>query len=274
MGLPYSTAIDLWSAGCILAELAIRMPLFNTSDPAELLPLMTQHLGHAPSSGPALEFPRLRELQQTLGTDCPDIPPLYDPLEPLGTHLAQLVVFGLLRFDPAHRLTAEEAMTHPFCFESMVRPRHTHRPLSLQAMTRGVRKPGALFSRERVPPARAAQLLRESARVRPVVPSSTPGPSTLLKRVGPGPSSSNPPQLKLTAMGRGAPMRHVGVGGPVKPLLQVNIYPHGFALWTAVLNTLVFVNETVETYRRRRSAMEDCGPRSTRPPQPRPRSRS
>jgi serine/threonine protein kinase len=41
----YSTAIDMWSVGCILAELLNRKPLFAAKQPHMQLSLIIQHLG-------------------------------------------------------------------------------------------------------------------------------------------------------------------------------------------------------------------------------------
>lgn len=40
--IPYSTAVDVWSIGCIFAELLVRKPLFpGTSNPQQVCPQMT-----------------------------------------------------------------------------------------------------------------------------------------------------------------------------------------------------------------------------------------
>ena len=41
----YSTAIDMWSVGCIFAELLNRKPLFAAKQPHMQLSLIIQHLG-------------------------------------------------------------------------------------------------------------------------------------------------------------------------------------------------------------------------------------
>lgn len=40
----YNTAVDMWSAGCILAELYSRQPLFNGQSEAEQLTIIFQYI--------------------------------------------------------------------------------------------------------------------------------------------------------------------------------------------------------------------------------------
>ena len=49
MGLPYSTAIDMWSLGCIIAELLLGLPLFPGSSEYNQLCRITEMLGPPPS---------------------------------------------------------------------------------------------------------------------------------------------------------------------------------------------------------------------------------
>ncbi|CAL8471251.1 g10793 [Coccomyxa elongata] len=47
-GSPLGTALDMWSLGCILAELALQQPLFPCHSPAQLIQQMEQLLGPLP----------------------------------------------------------------------------------------------------------------------------------------------------------------------------------------------------------------------------------
>jgi dual specificity protein kinase YAK1 len=40
LGLPYTQAVDMWSFGCIMAELMTKRPLFPALDENELLEFM------------------------------------------------------------------------------------------------------------------------------------------------------------------------------------------------------------------------------------------
>lgn len=49
IGVPYDAAIDMWSFGCILAELCTTRPLFPAHDELELLERMRITIGMPPS---------------------------------------------------------------------------------------------------------------------------------------------------------------------------------------------------------------------------------
>lgn len=166
LGLPFAPAMDVWSAGCILAELTLRLPLFPAADPHELLQLMAQRLGHAPSMPPTLprtaqsDRLRLAALQRQYGTAHPENPQLYESLQAVDAHFAQLAAFGLLRFDPTHRLTAEEVLRQPFFYRRWLGAPHSAGP-GPSVMLRGLVEPGPLFSGEGLPmPARSLWRLR------------------------------------------------------------------------------------------------------------------
>ena len=48
LGIPYNAAIDMWSFGCILAELVTGRPLFPAIDEKELLEWILIRIGHMP----------------------------------------------------------------------------------------------------------------------------------------------------------------------------------------------------------------------------------
>lgn len=50
LGLPYDQAVDMWSFGCILAELVTGRPLFPALDEHELLELIIVRIGMPPES--------------------------------------------------------------------------------------------------------------------------------------------------------------------------------------------------------------------------------
>lgn len=50
LGLPYSETADMWSLGCIVAELATGRPLFPALDENELLECFIMMLGEVPAS--------------------------------------------------------------------------------------------------------------------------------------------------------------------------------------------------------------------------------
>ncbi|KAI8613520.1 kinase-like domain-containing protein [Chytriomyces sp. MP71] len=111
----YSTAIDMWSIGCIFAELVNKEPL-------------------APGKG---EIDQLDKIFRLLGTPTEKVWPgfstlpnaksvtfKHQPFSNLRLRFPSLTENGidllskLLTYDPKHRITASEALKHPFFTES------------------------------------------------------------------------------------------------------------------------------------------------------------
>jgi serine/threonine protein kinase len=109
LGLPYGPAIDLFAAGCVLAEMFTRTPLFPASTELGLFHEIVTCLGSPPSMEPFLA---------AYSIDAP--PPLADPpLENLRRKTgmpsdALQVLAGLLDVDPTRRWTTAHALEHPF----------------------------------------------------------------------------------------------------------------------------------------------------------------
>ncbi|XP_041998320.1 cyclin-dependent kinase G1-like [Salvia splendens] len=79
----YTSAVDMWSVGCIMAELVLRKVLFPGKSEIEQLTLIHSSLGHA-------------MLCTSTGLD---------------------LLLSLLALDPNQRITADDALKHPWFLE-------------------------------------------------------------------------------------------------------------------------------------------------------------
>ena len=108
----YSTAIDMWSVGCIFAEMAMRQPLFPGDSEIDEIFRIFRLLGTPDEA----EWPSVRSL--------PDYKPTFPqwspvPLEDVVKGLDQVgldLLAKMLIYDPAHRISAKRALTHPYFY--------------------------------------------------------------------------------------------------------------------------------------------------------------
>lgn len=111
----YSTPVDIWSIGCIFAEMVNGTPLFKGTSEETQLDIIFRHLGTPNETN----FPGLSELP-----DWKDNFPIYPP--PAGIHdlVPKLdeagvdLLTSMLIYDPAQRITAQNARQHRF-FDSI-----------------------------------------------------------------------------------------------------------------------------------------------------------
>mmetsp|Transcript_11833 Transcript_11833/g.32836 ORF Transcript_11833/g.32836 Transcript_11833/m.32836 type:complete len:304 (-) Transcript_11833:969-1880(-) len=120
----YSTPVDIWSVGCIFAEMANGRPLVAGTSEQDQLDRIFRLLGT-----PTLaEYPTLAELPEYAsllgGGDGP--PPYPAPANGLASLVPTLPASGvdlltrMLQYDPGKRITASQALEHPF-FQDMIR---------------------------------------------------------------------------------------------------------------------------------------------------------
>ncbi|KAJ2827680.1 MAPK protein hog1 [Coemansia sp. 'formosensis'] len=111
-GYKYDVAVDIWSAGCILAEMFEGTPLFPGKDHVHQFSIITELLGTPPD-----------DVIQTIGSEntlrfvqsLPRRKPVsfktrFPRIEPLAIDLLE----KMLVFDPRKRITATEALAHPY----------------------------------------------------------------------------------------------------------------------------------------------------------------
>ncbi|CDS36426.1 dual specificity [Echinococcus multilocularis] len=116
LGLRYSTLIDMWSLGCVLAELYTGAPLFPGVDEADQLRCITRLLG-APPEEMAEKSPTFKKLvgenscpAKVLSTPPKSFDEEFDAADPLFKDF----ILKCLTWRPEDRMTVEEALKHPW----------------------------------------------------------------------------------------------------------------------------------------------------------------
>jgi len=109
----YSTPIDMWSIGCIFAEMSNGRPLFTGNSPEDQLRCIFKIMGT-----PTLEeWPQMKELSEYKKVENFTKYPqrkLTDIVPHLGDKEGYSLLDSFLQFNPAKRITAEAAMKHTY----------------------------------------------------------------------------------------------------------------------------------------------------------------
>ncbi|KAL3682016.1 hypothetical protein R1sor_000038 [Riccia sorocarpa] len=112
----YSTAIDMWSLGCIMAEFLAKEPLFNGKSEIDQLDKIFKTLG-TPNERIWPDFVTLpgvkcNFVRQPYNRLREKFPPTAFAGRPTLSESGYNLLNGLLTYDPKKRLTAEDALNH------------------------------------------------------------------------------------------------------------------------------------------------------------------
>ncbi|ORY46873.1 kinase-like protein [Rhizoclosmatium globosum] len=132
LGLGWTFPCDMWSIGCILVEFFTGDALFQTHDNVEHLAMMQAVLGPIPdyiikSISPDKPSSKFFKSNRQINWPCPQTPKAskkyVKAMKPLnqiisGTDQTSVLFLDLVKkllvYDPKHRITAREALEHPF----------------------------------------------------------------------------------------------------------------------------------------------------------------
>jgi len=135
LGLRWTSAIDLWGLGCVIAELLLGQPIFHGNSVEAVLASHEAVLGPLPKhmldASPLADSFFLPEKQKLFVIDPPHVPTGAYTYEPKRTSLRELLSIdehlceflgGLLQQDPDKRLTAMQALSHPWLLKNVALP--------------------------------------------------------------------------------------------------------------------------------------------------------
>lgn len=108
----YTKAIDMWSVGCIFAELLGGKPLFKGRDYVDQLNQILHVLGTPDDETLRRVASERAQMYIKSLQYMPRIP--FAKMFPKATPLALDLLDKLLKFDPATRITVEDALAHPY----------------------------------------------------------------------------------------------------------------------------------------------------------------
>ncbi|CAF1200062.1 unnamed protein product [Adineta ricciae] len=116
----YSYAIDVWSVGCIFAELLGRRILFQASSPLKQLDLILNLLGTPPLEEISTACDGAKSYILSKTWRAAKVNTLYS-LSKNVTHEAVLLLLRMLTWDPRKRITITQALEHNYIHEGRIR---------------------------------------------------------------------------------------------------------------------------------------------------------
>lgn len=109
----YSGAIDIWSIGCILAELHMRVPLYPGHNTQHQLDLIIGLLG-SPDGEELQKIPNEKCRRFIKSLPKKPVRPFSEAIKGGMSEAAQDLLQKMLRWDPETRSTVSEALQHPY----------------------------------------------------------------------------------------------------------------------------------------------------------------
>uniref|UniRef100_A0A7S2XWA1 Mitogen-activated protein kinase n=1 Tax=Fibrocapsa japonica TaxID=94617 RepID=A0A7S2XWA1_9STRA len=115
----YTKAVDIWSVGCIFAEMLVRQPFFQGRTPHHQLQVIVRTLGMPSEKDMSfITHDSAREAVYQLLRDGYTPPPKLETFFPPDTDPQAIdLLRGMLLFNPDTRLTVEECLEHPYMEE-------------------------------------------------------------------------------------------------------------------------------------------------------------
>lgn len=108
----YDAKLDVWSVGCIMAELHLRKPLFRGHDYVEQINLILDTVG-TPSREDLNFVTNKDALEYLLSLKKRDKVP-FNRVIPVANPLAIDLIDKMLQFNPAKRISVADALRHPY----------------------------------------------------------------------------------------------------------------------------------------------------------------
>lgn len=114
----YNEGIDMWSLGCIIAELVKHKPVFPGKDEKDQLERLVVALGYPKDWQELIGLPNYHLIKNFEGWERSEFFMIFPELDPLGLDfLAQMLVF-----DPNKRITAQKALEHKWLANIEISP--------------------------------------------------------------------------------------------------------------------------------------------------------
>jgi len=109
----YGKGVDVWSVGCIFAELLVHEAFFRGENPQHQLEVIVSKMGCPPKE--KLGFIESPAARAAVWNYVGHRPPPFHSLFPAGSNPAALdILQRMLQFHPDDRISVEEALEHPY----------------------------------------------------------------------------------------------------------------------------------------------------------------